>query len=194
MYLFVREVKGAQKLVSKIQARGSERTTIPGRDGIFILTDEDNNVYMLTGEAKMMSDSNDALREAQGDLNRFWNSGDIKHEILLASTHLADEITEDNISKYEQYFLEGNPNHEALKYRNVVFVGYNSSDFQNLKLGVVDYDSFEAAIKGDLKRCFTNQEVLIKTSGQPTIYCFVPFETVNDAREQFAHHNRLIIE
>lgn len=193
MYLFVREVKGAQKIVSKIQARGSTRTTIPGRDGIFILIDETGNVYMLTGEAKMRPDGNNALREAQDDLNRFWKSNNIKHEISLASSHLVDELTDDNILKYEKYFLVGNPCHQALLYKNVVFIGYTSRPFQNLVSGVDDFNSFEAAMKADLKRCFENQKTLIKKSKKPTIYCFLPLEAVDDAREKFARHHGLIV-
>ena len=193
LYLFAREVKGAKKLVSKIQARGSRTMTIPGRDYIFVV-DEDADVYMLTGEAKMTHDSNHGLRSAQSDLNAFWESGNIEHEILLASSHLEDELTEKNVEKYEQYFLKGNPVSGDLKYKNVIFVGCSSEKLCELTLRKIEYSDFISNVISDLERCFANQRKLITASKKPNIYCFMPFGNVDEAREVFARHNKLIIE
>jgi len=193
MYLFAKEVMGAQKIVSKIQSRGNPMNTIPGRDGIFMLIDENENVYMLTGEAKMKPDGNDGLREAQGDLNKFWLSNDIKHELLLASTHLIDEVTDENYQKYEQYFLQGNQMNDNLKYKNIIFVGYSCDNFTKVKNGEIGIEDFILSTENNLSRCFKNQKELIISGNKSAIYCFVPFETVNDAREQFARHNGLLL-
>lgn len=192
LYLFAKEVKGAKKIVSKIQMRGSDRVPIHGRDGVFMLIDENDNVYLLTGESKIKDDSNDGLREAQGDLNNFWASGNINHEILLASNSLVDEIDSNNFLKYEQYFLQGNPLNDDLKYKNIIFIGYGSEDFKKLVSSEISIYDFEQRIKEDIGRCFRNQEDLIRTGNKAAIYCFVPFETALEARKQFAQSNGLI--
>jgi hypothetical protein len=167
--------------------------TIPGRDGIFLWKDEEENIYMLTGEAKMRPDSNDGLREAQGDINRFWTNGNISHEIQLASNHLLDELTPDNVALYETYFIEDNEDHEKLRFKNIIFVGYNFDLFKSLKEKTIDYTEFVGAINDDFNRCFTNQKQLIEASAQTSVYCFMPFECVNAARVVFAEHNQLLV-
>lgn len=192
LYLFAKHVKNAHKLVSKIQSRGSERTTLPGRDGIFLWEDDSRNVYLLTGEAKVMPDSNDGLREAQSDMNRFWEGTDINHEVHLASNHIRDELSEDTFPQYELYFVDDAPEHQDLKYMNIIFVGYDSSAFHSLVTETMTYGDFEQAAANDLTRCFDNQASLISASTCPSLYCFVPFESVAAAREAFAEHNNLL--
>ena len=192
LYLFAKHVKGAQKLVSTIQSRGNADQPTPGRDGLFILKGENGDVFMLLGEAKVKSDSNDGLREAQQDMNKFWNSNGIRHQINLASTHLREELNAENADLYESYFIDDNPQHARLQYRNVVFVGYNLSALASFIQGTTNNDALRKEIISDLKRCFKNQASLISSSAYPTIYCFLPFESVEAARTEFARHNSLI--
>lgn len=192
LYLFAREVKGAKKLISKIQSRGSSTITLPGRDGIYFWKDNSNNVYMLVGEAKMKPDSNDGLREAQNDINQFWNSQNVYHEINLASTHLRTEIDAENAQIYEAYFIDDNPKHKELKYRNLIFVGYNLQAFNQLVKKAINLTDFQTAVITDLKRCFSNQARLISASPCSSFYCFFPFENIQVARESFARHHQLM--
>lgn len=193
LYLFAKEVKGAHKLVSKIQSRGSVSMTIPGMDSIYIWESQTGEVYMLLGEAKMRPDSNTGLREAQADMNRFWGSGHIQHEVNLASSHLRSELTEDNANIYEAYFIDDNPQHRNLKYKNIIFVGYSFSAFAGLVQRTTDFNDFKNQIISDLQRCFTNQAQIISESAHSTIYCFVPFESIDIARDVFVRHNLLNI-
>lgn len=194
LFLFAQYVKNAHKLVSKIQSRGSQRTTLPGRDGIFLWVDESENVYLLSGEAKVRPRSNDGLRDAQSDMNSFWEGTDIKHEIRLASNHIRDELTPDTYPFYEMYFVDDSAEHANLRYKNVIFVGYSCSAFQSLINGASTMDEFKKGVVDELTRCFQNQTDLIAESTCASIYCFVPFESVEEARETFADHNDLIIE
>lgn len=192
LYLFAKHVKGAQKLVSTIQSRGAANQPTAGRDGVFVWKAEGGDVFMLLGEAKMKPDSNDGLREAQQDINNFWGSGAIHHQVNLASTHLRHELTAENADMYEAYFVDDNPLHAELKYRNIIFVGYSLSVLTDLIQGISTGDDLKREVVSDLQRCFTNQTALINLSAHPTIYCFVPFESVDTAREEFARHNLLI--
>ncbi len=192
MFLFAKNVKGANKLVSKIQSRTSTTTTQQGRDGSFILQDERGEIYMLLGEAKMHQDSNDGLREAQTDMNAFWGDQErLSHEIRLASSHLRDELTPQNTAAYEAYFIDDNPRHQELKYKSVVFVGFNFPAFSALIQKTADFNAFSQEVLADLNRCFNNQAAHITASPHPNIYCFVPFESVESARTAFASRHSL---
>ncbi len=193
LYLFAKEVKGAHKLASKIQARGSVTSTLPGRDNTFGWCDENGDVYMLIGEAKTVPDSNDGLRDAQSDLNAFWNSGRINHEINLASTHIRAEMTEANAMIFEAFFIDDNPAHASLRYKNVVFVGYSLNSLTNLRSDTSSEAQFIASVHENLQRCFLNQGELINASPVSSIYCFVPFESIDTARTAFAQTNNLVI-
>jgi hypothetical protein len=193
LYLFAKHIKGAQKLISTIQSRGNTNQSIPGRDGLFVLKAENGDVFMLLGEAKIRVDSNDGLRDAQQDMNDFWVSGGIHHQINLASTHLREELNTENADMYEAYFIDDNPQHAQLKYKNIVFVGYSFSKLTTFIQGKTTDKDLCDAIISDLNRCFTNQASLISSSPCPTIYCFLPFESADAARTEFARHNLLII-
>ncbi|HCC05342.1 TPA: hypothetical protein DEP58_03485 [Patescibacteria group bacterium] len=193
LHLFAKEVLGAHKLASKIQSRGDNRTTIPGRDNAYAWMDEEDNVYMLVGEAKLKPNSNDGLREAQGDLNHFWQTARIEHEISLASTHIRSEMTEENLAMYEAFFIDDNEAHQRLRYRNIVFVGYNHNSLQNLRNQTIDDEEFIRLTSEDLQRCLTNQQTLISESPHHGIYCFLPFESVEAARTAFAQINGLVV-
>ncbi|MBI5804527.1 DUF1837 domain-containing protein [candidate division TA06 bacterium] len=194
LYLFATKVKGALKLTSRLQSRGSIHSTIPGRDSTYAFKDEDGCIYMLVGEAKTKPDSNDGLREAQRDLNNFWDTNDIDYEIHLASTHIRSEMTEKNIDLYEAYFIDDNKAHAELKYKNIVFVGYSHKAISALKDKSINSKMLYQTISKDLQRCFENQRQLINKSPYPTIYCFVPFESIDDARDLFAQSNNLVIK
>ena len=121
--IFAVRVKGAFKLVSKIQNREKIKRNVLGRDGIYAYKDSDNNVYFLAGEAKTLNDSNDALREAHADLKKFWESkDDVEHEISLASSHIADEISKENLAVYEDYFINDNQKRQELKYKKIIII------------------------------------------------------------------------
>lgn len=193
LYLFAKEVKGAYKLATKIHARGSATMTLPGRDNTFAWSDEDGNVYMLLGEAKTEPDSNDGLRSAQRDLNEFWNTGKLKHEISLASTHVRAEMTAANAAMFEAFFIDDNPAHEKLKFKNIVFVGYSLQAVTDLRNGASSEPDFIDKVFADLYRSLSNQSGLIAASPVSSIYCFMPFECINTSRTLFAEINHLVI-
>lgn len=193
LFLFARHVIGAYKLVSKIESRGSTRNTIPGRDGSYIYQDGEGNIFMLLGEAKTMPDSNNGLRQAQGDLKDFWTSEAIAHEVHLASIHMKDEMTEENASLYECYFIDDNAAHAELQYKNIVLIGYSFDAMQQLINGDITESDFYNTIDEDLKRCFGNQKELIEGTLHKSIYCFVPFECINNSRSIFATINNLTV-
>ena len=193
LYLFAKKVKGAHKLATKISARGSTTTTLPGRDGTFAWRDENGEVYMLLGEAKTKPASNDGLRLAQSDLNKFWSSGRINHEISLASTHIQAEMTAENAAIYEAYFIDDNDAHTNLRYKNIIFVGYSFGALKDFRSGALSETDFLNDVCADLQRSFSNQSALIDASPHPSIYCFIPFESIDDARTEFARSNNLII-
>lgn len=193
LFLFAKEVKGAHKLATKIHARGSVTSTLPGRDNTFGWCDENGNIYMLLGEAKTVPDSNDGLRVAQSDLNAFWQSGKIKHEISLASTHIRTEMTEANASLFEAYFIDDNPARGDLKFKNIVFVGYSLQAFTDFRNGASSEPEFVANVSEDLRRGFSNQSGLISISHVSSIYCFMPFECIDTVRTLFAEINHLTI-
>jgi hypothetical protein len=193
LYIFAKEVVKANKLVSKIQTRGSTGMPIIGRDGIYAYQ-ENGNIYMLVGEAKLRPESNNGLREAQDDINSFWESGKIEHEIQLASSNLVDELSPTNKSIYETYFIKDSENRQRLRFKNVIFIGYNFEAFSDLIAGKVDPDQFNEAVQDDLIRCFNNQREKISACRSPSIYCFLPFESIDDARNEFAKYHNLIIE
>ncbi|MFA5997636.1 MAG: Hachiman antiphage defense system protein HamA [Candidatus Paceibacterota bacterium] len=193
LHLFATEVKGAHKLATKIQARGSTAMTIPGRDNTFAWRDEKGDIYMLVGEAKTMPKSNDGLRIAQQDLNKFWKSGTIEHEINLASVHIRYEMTEENADIYEAYFIDDNEARAHLNYKNLVFVGYSLDAVKEFISGSLNENDFFKKIHDDLQNSFNNQNALITDSPCSSIYCFVPFESIDDARATFAIINNLCI-
>lgn len=193
LYIFAKEVKGAKKLISKFMNRERRSRNILGRDSIFGFQGEDGNIYMLMGESKIRGDSNDGLREAQSDINTFWQSpADIDHEVQLASAHIRDEITEDSLPIYEAYFVEGSTKFANLKFKNIIFVGYSFDKLQELIDGTIDNDGFATEVITDLQRCFTNQKTLIESCEHPGIFCFLPFKDVEQARLTFAQRHNLI--
>lgn len=189
LYLFATEVQGAIKLASKIQSRGSNRVTLPGRDGSFVMADDKGNIFMLLGEAKVKPSCNDALKEAQKDMNNFWTSGDVGHEISLASTHMKSEMTEANYESLKAFFIEDNPAHSNLEYKNIIFVGFSFQKFVDLVAGRITSIELRDELKTKLTTVFHTQSATIAASTKPSLYCFVPFESVADARDAFAAHN-----
>lgn len=191
LYLFAKKVKGAHKLATKIDTRPRRDRTIQGRDNTFAWKDENGEIYMLVGEAKTTPDSNNGLREAQGDLNAFWSSGDIMHELSLASANIRSEMNQDNLDIYEAYFIDGNAAHQNLRYKNIIFVGYNLDALGELASKSLNDTDFTARMQADMERCFRNQRTLIENCPHSSIYCFLPFESIAAARTAFADINGL---
>lgn len=191
LYLFAKKVKGAHKLATKMDTRPRRDRTIPGRDNTFAWKDEDGEIYMLVGEAKTTPDPNGGLRNAQQDLNSFWNSDDFTHELNLASTNIRSEMDQDNLDIYEAYFIDDNTAHQNLRYKNVVFVGYNLDALGKLASQSLSEEDFETRVQTDMERCFQNQKTLIENCPHSSIYCFLPFESIDAARTAFTEINGL---
>jgi hypothetical protein len=192
LHLFATKVIGAHKLTSKMQARGSRRHTIPGRDNVYAWQAETGEIFMLIGEAKTKPSPNDCLREAQRDLNNFWATDKITHEIHLASTHIREEMTVDNGRLYEAYFIDDNPAREQLGFKNIIFIGYSNQAISDLRAKAITIDIFCQQLCSEIQRCLTNQQQIINESKHEALYCFLPFESIDDARNIFAQTNNLI--
>lgn len=194
MYLFAKKVKGAHKLLTRVHKREAIKKAQVGRDSSYVYKADDGSIYMLLGEAKAKPDANDGLREAQQDMNMFWDSGNILHEVRLASTHLRFEMNDENADIYEAFFIEDNEIHKKLDYANLILVAYSMEKFKDLITQSIKYKDFEIEIQKNLERCFKNQTKLINSSKYKSIYCFIPFECINKARNTFAAINNLTID
>lgn len=193
LYLFAKKVKGAHKLATKIDTRARRDRTIMGRDNTFAMKDENGEIYMLIGEAKTTPNPNNGLREAQEDLNTYWASGDTTHELNLASTHIRSEMSSENLDIYEAYFIDDQPEHRNLRYKNIVFVGYSLGALRNLISQDLNFSDFVTRIQQDMERCFNNQRTLIENCPHASIYCFLPFESIGEARTVFGESNGIVI-
>lgn len=192
LHLFTTKVLKGHKVASKIQSRGSGRTTLPGRDGIFAWRDAEGKIFMLMGEAKVKPDCNDGLRDAQSDVNKFWTDASaVEHELALASTHIPAELSAENLSVYEAFFIEDHERHAELAYLNVILIGYSMPELRALAAGTGTAEAFEKAVVADIERCFKNQEKLIAESPHPSIFCFFPMECATTTRTRFAQHHGL---
>jgi uncharacterized protein YlbG (UPF0298 family) len=194
LYSFLESHLKAPKILTKLRLKTSSNDYVKGSDGIHILKLDQKNYQLIFGESKVYSDFKEGLDDAFTSIHDFVNrdTNNINDEINLLSTHLKEEVIDENLYEFLKKVIIPSAADEEVYKDNAfgVFVGFNidiSDEFKKLS-----NDKFRSKIrttiidkvKGELD--FIQQEIdNYELQGYSFYIYTLPFTKLSETRKKF---------